>query len=211
MDNRFPYRLYLVVSEDACVGRDIIWVTEQAIKGGVDVVQLREKHLSATDFSTSALRLKELLERYNVPLIINDNLEVAKAVNAAGIHVGNSDIPPSKIKQLWPECGTVGYSIEYLEQLYTPEIQHSDYLGVSPVFSTLTKTDTVTEWGLEGILNIRALTSNPLVAIGNMNAYNARNVIRAGADCLAVVSAICGAEDPAKAAEALRNQIEKAL
>ena len=211
MDNHFPYRLYLVVSEEACVGRDLLWVTEQAIKGGVDVVQLREKHLSSTDFTNSALRLKELLNKYNVPLIINDNIEVAKACNAAGIHVGNSDTPPSKIKQLWPECGTVGYSIEYLEQLYTPEIEYSDYLGVSPVFSTLTKTDTVTEWGLEGILNIRALTSKPLVAIGSMNADNARNVIRAGADCLAVVSSICGAEDPAKAAEAIRNQIEKAI
>ncbi|TRW25151.1 thiamine phosphate synthase [Flavobacterium zepuense] len=211
MDNHFPYRLYLVVSEDACLGRDIIWVTEQAIKGGVDVVQLREKHLNTPDFTTSALRLKEMLDGYNVPLIINDTIAVAQASGAAGIHVGNSDTPPSKIRQLWPECGTVGYSIEYLEQLYSPEIQHSDYLGISPVFSTLTKTDTVTEWGLEGILNIRALTSKPLVAIGNMNAHNARDVIRAGADCLAVVSAICSADDPAKAAEAIRNQIEKAL
>jgi thiamine-phosphate pyrophosphorylase len=152
-----------------------------------------------------------MLDRYNVPLIINDNIEVAKAVKTAGIHVGTSDIPPSQIKKLWPECGIIGYSIEHLDQLYTPEIEFSDYLGVSPVYSTPTKIDTITEWGLEGILNIRALTNKPLIAIGSMNAGNARNVIRAGADCLAVVSAICGADDPAKAAQEIRIQIEKAL
>jgi len=207
----FPYRLYLVVSEDACAGRDIVWVTEQAVKGGVDVVQLREKHKNTPAFTAIAHRLKQMLNTYNVPLIINDNIDVAIAVKAAGIHVGNSDMPPSTIKELWPQCGILGYSVEYLDQLSGIEVHYVDYLGVSPVFSTPTKTDTVTEWGLDGITQIKTLTTKPLVAIGAMNAANAYSVIKAGASCLAVVSAICAAEDPANAAALIRNQIEKAL
>lgn len=211
MDKLFTSRLYLVVSEEACRGRDIVSITELAVKGGVDLVQLREKKLEDTAFITTTLRLKEMLDSYNVPLIVNDNLQVAISAKTHGIHVGNSDVLPSKIKKLWPQCGMLGYSVEYLEQLNNGEIYFADYLGISPVFSTPTKTDTVTEWGLEGIRTIRNLTDKPLVAIGRMNESNAYDVIKAGADCLAVVSAICGAENPAKAAEAIRNQIEKAL
>lgn len=211
MSKLFTSRLYLVVSEEACLGRDIVNVTEQAVKGGVDLVQLREKQLNDNEFITTALRLKEMLDRYNIPLIVNDNLHVAISGNAYGIHVGNNDILPSRIKSLWPQCGMLGYSIEYLEQLDNSEMEYADYLGISPVFSTTTKIDTVTEWGLEGIRNIRNLTDKPLVAIGRMNESNAYDVIKAGADCLAVVSAICGADNSAKAAEVIRNQIEKAL
>lgn len=204
----FPYKLYLVVSEEACRGRDILWVTEEAIKGGVDIVQLREKHKTTAEFTTLALKLKALLDKYNVPLIINDNIQVAMKVNAAGLHVGNSDMAPSHVKELWPECGLLGYSIEYIEQLSGIEVHYANHLGISPVFSTLTKTDTVTEWGLEGIEKIRNSTHKPLVAIGNINSNNAKAVIDAGANCLAVVSAICGADDPRQAAMGIKNQIE---
>jgi thiamine-phosphate pyrophosphorylase len=152
-----------------------------------------------------------MLDSYSVPLIINDNVEVAMATNSYGIHVGNRDTAPYEIKKAWPQCGMVGYSIEYLEQLQNAQMHYADYLGISPVFSTPTKTDTITEWGLDGIRQIRELTNKPLVAIGNMNTGNAYDVIKAGADCLAVVSAICAADDPAKAAESIRTQIEKAL
>ncbi|GHS93046.1 hypothetical protein FACS1894203_5680 [Bacteroidia bacterium] len=98
-----------------------------------------------------------------------------------------------------------------MEQLENDDTQVSDCLGISPVFQTLTKKDTVTEWGLQGIRNIRNLTDKPLVAIGNMNVRNVYEVIKAGADCIAVVSAICSADNPAKAAYEIRNQIEKAI
>lgn len=206
----FPYQLYLVISEAACLGKNMFQVAEQAVKGGADLVQLREKDCSTALFTDRAERLKELLDRYRVPLLINDNLEVAMHCGASGIHVGNSDLPPSQIKSLWPEVAITGYSIEYEEQLQNSEAQIADYLGISPVFSTPTKTDTVTEWGLDGITKIRRLTDKPLVAIGNINSHNAREVIAAGADCLAVVSAICSAADPAAAAEKIRNEIAKA-
>lgn len=208
--NPFPYKLYLVTGEEACAGRKLIWVVEQAVKGGVDVVQLREKHKDTEAFIALAKPLKELLDRYNVPLIINDNIAVAMAINASGVHVGNSDMPPSVVMRNWPKCGHLGWSVEYPEQLQSREMQYANHLGISPVFSTGTKTDTVTEWGLEGVRQIRSLTDKPLVAIGNMSAANAYDVIKAGADCIAVVSAISAAADPERAAAEIRNQIEKA-
>ena len=211
MNSAFPYRLYLVISEADCKGRDILWVAEQAIKGGVDVVQLREKHKSFEAYTSIALRLKKMLDTYNVPLIINDDIDVALISGAAGLHVGTTDLRPSLVMQQWPQCSMLGYSIEYIEQLYKDEVNYATHLGISPVFSTPTKTNTVTKWGLEGISIIRTLTDKPLVAIGSMNVNNAYDVIKAGADCIAVVSALCGAENPANAAAAIRNQIEKAL
>lgn len=205
----FPYKLYLVTDEQACLGRDFFTMVEQAVKGGVDLVQIREKHLDPEAFLQKAIRLTELLDRYGVPLIVNDNVSIALQTGAAGIHVGNNDMQPLQVREQLP-AGIIGYSIEYEEQLYNPHTAIADYLGLSPVFTTPTKRDTVTQWGLEGIRNIRRLTDKPLVAIGNINKLNAGSVIRAGADCLAVVSAICSAPQPAKAAELLRNEIEKA-
>ncbi|GAB3502540.1 thiamine phosphate synthase [Emticicia fontis] len=205
----FPYQLYLVISEEACKGRSFLKVAEQAIAGGVEIVQMREKNLDTAVFQERALQLKEITDRYNVPLIINDNLEVANAVEAFGIHVGNNDTPPTEIRSRWGEKLQIGYSIEYLSQLDNAEAATANHLGISPVFATATKTDTVTEWGLEGIKLIRSLTDKPLIAIGNMNKTNASDVIKAGADCIAVVSAICSAENPEKAAYELKNEMLK--
>ncbi|WP_417886871.1 thiamine phosphate synthase [Zunongwangia sp.] len=205
----FPFSLYLVISESNCIHHSLVQVAEQAIKGGVDIIQLREKELSNSQFIEKALALKNITEKYNIPLIINDNVEVAKTVNAYGIHVGNSDMPPVKIKEVWPEASCIGYSIEYLNQLQNENTAIADYLAVSPVYSTATKIDTITEWGIEGIESIRSKTKKPLVAIGNMNADNCKSVINAGSDCIAVVSAICSAKNPEKEAAILKNNILK--
>jgi len=207
----FPHRLYLVTDQAACLGRDLVDVVEAAVKGGVDIVQIREKKLDDADFLDKARRLKERLDKYHVPLIVNDNLRVAMACQAAGIHVGNSDVSPLAIRAEWPACTVLGYSLEYEEQLEHPASAASDYLALSPVFATPTKLDTTTVWALEGLRAMRPRTKKPLVAIGGIKKENAFEVVRAGADCLAVVSAICSAPDPAHAAEAIRNEIEKAL
>ncbi|MDZ8119493.1 thiamine phosphate synthase [Pontiella agarivorans] len=211
MANPFPYRLYLVISEADCAGRDFVQVAEQAVQGGVDVVQLREKHATPEEFLRKAERLQTMLQTYDVPLIINDNLDVAMQSGAFGIHVGRSDCSPARIRSVWADCRSLGYSIEQLDQLETQDAELADCFGISPVFRTPTKTDTVTEWGLDGIRTIRERTDKPLVAIGSINAENAGDVIRAGADCLAVVSAICQAADPQQAARRIRNQIDHAL
>lgn len=204
----FPYRLYLVISEEACGDKPMLEVAERAIKGGVDLIQLREKQLPEHIFLERAQRLKDLSSSYGIPLIINDNPMIASKVRADGIHVGNHDIKPMTLRQQeFFKRKLIGHSIEYLQQLDQEHVAVSDYLGISPVFKTNTKTDTVTAWGLDGMSKIRQLTDKPLVAIGNINIHNARAVLQAGADCLAVVSAICAAEDPQKAAHALKNQI----
>lgn len=203
----FPYNLYLVISEKDCKGKSLFYVAEQAILGGVDIIQLREKTDSIETFASKAFRLKEITDKYQIPLIINDNIEVAKRIDATGIHVGSSDIPPVEVRKRWFEQKCIGYSIEKMEQLENEQTLVSDYLGISPVFSTPTKTDTITEWGLEGIGRIRQKTNKPLVAIGNINLQNARQVRHYGADCIAVVSAICGSDNPQKMSFELKNEI----
>lgn len=205
----FPYKLYLVISEADCKGQNFLNVAEQAILGGVDIIQLREKNDVMDTFFRKACQLKEITDRYQIPLIINDKFEIARKVDASGIHVGSKDITPREIRNQWGETKFVGYSIEYIEQLDNPQIAVSDYLGISPVFRTPTKTNTVTEWGLDGIGKIRDLTDKPLVAIGNIRLNNVKSIMNAGANCVAVVSAICSATDPRKAAYELKNEISK--
>ncbi len=210
MQSSFPFDLYLVISDAACVGRDFLRVAELAIRGGVDVIQLREKELSFNEFVYRALRLKEIADRYNVPLIINDDVEVMQAVNAYGVHVGNSDVSPADIRRKFEDAFVIGYSIEELSQATSEKALLSDYVAASPVFGTATKTNTIIEWGLNGVSEIRNLTDKPLVAIGNMHSGNAADVIRAGADCISVVSAICAADDPYHAAQTIKNKITNA-
>ncbi|HAP95548.1 thiamine phosphate synthase [Epilithonimonas hominis] len=206
----FPYQLYLVISEKDCLGKDFLKVAEQSILGGVDIIQLREKDISTKDFLKKALFLKEITDKHNTPLIINDNPKVAEKSAAAGIHVGNNDITPYELRKDGVfQNKLIGYSIEYLDQLENNNTALSDYLGISPIFSTDTKKDTVTKWGLNGLSTIRSLTKKPLVAIGNININNASSIIKAGADSVAVVSAICGSDNPEKAAYKLKNEILK--
>ncbi|MCJ8152720.1 thiamine phosphate synthase [Chryseobacterium sp. SSA4.19] len=206
----FPYQLYLVISEKDCPGKNFLKVAEEAIIGGVDLIQLREKTVPTKDFLQKALDLMEITEKYNIPLIINDNAEVAEKSGASGIHVGNSDRSPCSLRKIpFFRNKIIGYSIEYLSQLENQQTKASDYLGISPIFSTETKKDTVTEWGPEGLSLIRSITDKPLVAIGNINMENAEMIMQAGANSLAVVSAICSAENPQKAAYQIKNKILK--
>lgn len=203
----FPYPLYLVISEKDCLHFPYLEVLEQAVLGGVDIVQLREKDITYADFLSKAIAVKAITDRYNIPLIINDSVEVARAINAFGIHVGNHDTPPSKVRQLLGQEVNIGYSIEYLEQLDNEESQIADCLAVSPVFSTPTKTNTVTEWGLEGLTKISQQTNKPIIAIGNMNHNNIRSVVEAGAHSVAVVSEICASKNPRESAQLLKKNM----
>lgn len=207
---RFPYQLYLVISEKDCLGRNFLNVAKEAILGGVDIIQLREKNTGTKEFLQKALQLKEITEKYDIPLIINDHPEVAEKADAFGIHVGNNDTAPTSLRdRLFFKNKIIGYSIEYLEQLENEQTALSDYLGISPIFGTKTKEDTVTEWGIDGLAHIRSLTDKPLIAIGNINIKNAEIIMKAGTNSLAVVSAICASEKPQKAAFELKNEILK--
>jgi thiamine-phosphate pyrophosphorylase len=186
-------------------------VVQAAVQGGVSCVQLREKKLGSREFLAQALMLKKLLAPHGVPLVINDRIDIALACGAEGVHLGQSDLPVDKARSLLPNKVFIGWSVETMEQLAQSAMLPVDYLGVSPVFATSTKTDTKNVWGLEGLAKVRTCTTLPLVAIGGIHAGNARNVLRAGADSLAIVSALCAAADPQSAAASLRRLCDEEL
>lgn len=206
--NSFPYPLYLVLSEQDCLHHPWLKVAEEAILGGVDIIQLREKKDSKPQILQKARALKEITDHYQIPLIINDTVEIAASINAWGIHVGQSDTPPSQIRAQYGDRFQIGWSIETIEQLQSSELAHVQHLGVSPIFRTPTKIDTITEWGPQGIKQLKKLTRLPLIAIGNMNLSNIHEVQLAGASSIAVVSAICHSENPRMAAQALKTKMK---
>ena len=202
----FPYPLYLVLSEKECRYHHWLAVAEQAILGGVDIIQLREKDLGEKELLDKAAQLKELTARYNKPLVINDFPNVAAEVNAWAVHVGRSDVAPREIYARYKQSLKIGWSLEMAAQLNQEEMQWVHHLGVSPIHSTPTKTDTITTWGLAGLRRVRGMTSYPLIAIGGINADNAKSIYQAGAHSIAVVSSICASRDPEKAAADLKQQ-----
>lgn len=204
-------RLYLVTDQSLTRGRTLADVVAAAVQGGVTCVQLREKHLDTRAFLAQALALKALLAPHGVPLIINDRIDIALACGAEGVHLGQSDMPVQAARQLLPAQVFIGWSVESMDDVRDSAALPLDYLGVSPVFATPTKTDTKAAWGLDGLAQVRAATALPLVAIGGIHAGNAQAVLRAGADSLAVVSTLCAADDPHAAATDLRAVCDRAL
>jgi len=204
------WSLYLVTDRGLMGSRPLAEVVAAAVAGGVTAVQLREKQCSTREFVALARCLKSLLAPYGVPLIINDRVDVALAAGADGVHVGQSDMDCRDARRLLGPDAIIGLSVETLEQATQAIAYHVDYLGVSPIFPTLTKTDTTAEWGLAGLAALRRISKQVLVAVGGIHPGNVTEVIRAGADGIAVVSAICAAPDPAVAARALRRAIDEA-
>jgi thiamine-phosphate pyrophosphorylase len=203
--------LYFVTDRGLCGEKPLAEVILQAVRGGAACIQLREKSVSTRFFVEEAGRIKELLTPFRVPLIINDRLDVALAVGADGVHVGQGDMPYGTARRLMGPKAIIGLSVETWEDVERAESLDCDYLGVSPVFATPTKTDTKDPWGLEGLAKIRAFSRHPLVGIGGLNAGNAEAAVMAGADGVAVVSAICAAPDPFAASRELADIIRTAL
>jgi thiamine-phosphate pyrophosphorylase len=203
--------LYFVTDRSLCGGKSLAEVVLQAVRGGAACIQLREKSVSTRFFVDEAGRIKELLTPFKVPLIINDRLDVALAVGADGVHVGQEDMPYETARRLMGPKAIIGLSVESWEDVERAESLDCDYLGVSPVFATPTKTDTKEPWGLKGLARIRAFSRHPLVGIGGLNAGNAGAVVAAGATGVAVVSAICASSDPFAASRELDDIIRTAL
>lgn len=183
--------LYFVTDRGLCGQKDLEEVVAQAVKGGAAYVQLREKDISTRFFVEEAIRMKKLLEPDKVPLIINDRVDVALACGAEGVHIGQEDMPYEIVRKLMGRKAIIGLSVETWEDVLASQELDVNYIGVSPVFVTPTKTDTKGAWGLDGLAKIKDFSRHPLVAIGGINESNVRKVVKAGADCVAVVSAIC--------------------
>jgi thiamine-phosphate pyrophosphorylase len=204
----FDPRLILVTDRVLAAGRPIEAIVASAIRGGVTAVELREKNLSDEDFVRLALRLKSILDPIGVPFLINDRVGVAAAAGASGVHLGQADASAAEARRVLGTSAVIGLSVETLEQAEAARGLDVDYLGVSPVFATPTKPDAAIPWGIEGLRRLRRRTDRVLVAIGGIGTANAAEVLDAGADGLAVVSAICSAADPEAAARSLRAVID---
>jgi len=204
------YTLYLVTDRDLSRGRSTLDIVEAAVRGGVSCVQLREKTVSAREFIQEARSIQAFLKACRIPLIINDRLDVALAVGADGVHLGQKDMPLAMARAIVKDTLVIGISVESTADAVTAERDGADYLGVSPIFDTPTKTDTAPALGVKGLQRIRQAVSLPLVAIGGLNHHNAAAVIQNGADGVAVVSAIAAADDPRQAAADLRKTIRRA-
>jgi thiamine-phosphate diphosphorylase len=210
MKRKVDYSLYLVTDRTLSRGRATADIVRAAVAGGVTCVQLREKNIPTREFIAEARLLKTILNLIGIPLIINDRLDVALAINADGVHLGQQDIDIADARRLAGSDLIIGISAESLADAIRAESQGADYIGISPIFATATKKDTATPLGLDSIRQIRAAVRLPLVGIGGITVENAAAVITAGADGIAVVSAIVSADCPRNAAADLRERIRKA-
>jgi thiamine-phosphate pyrophosphorylase len=202
------WRLYVITDERLGRGRSHLRIAEAAILGGADVLQLRDKEASSGRLYRAALELRKITREAKVPFIVNDRLDVALAADADGVHVGQEDLPASVARRILGPGKILGVSAETVEEAIRAEEDGADYLGVGPVFEARgTKADAGEPVGLELIAQIRRRCRLPIVAIGGINAENARKVREAGADAVAVISAIVAADDIAQAARQLKLRL----
>ncbi|MCK2185174.1 thiamine phosphate synthase [Halomonas getboli] len=199
---RLDLSLYLVTDPELCAAHGVEQTVLAAVRGGVSVVQLRDKHASDAELVPLARRLKTALAGSGVPLIINDRLEVALASHADGLHIGQDDGEAADARAALGPDAILGLSVQTREQLARLDAERLDYLGLGPVFATPTKHDHAAPLGVDGLAALAAASPLPTVAIGGLKVEHVEAVRRAGADGLAVVSAICGTPDPEAAARA---------
>ncbi len=209
--DRFDLSVYLVVGRGDCRHHGLEAVVAAALAGGATCVQLREKHLSASEYLDLARTLLPRLERAGVPLVVNDRVEEALALGAASgrvaVHVGQGDMPVAEVRERLGPVPILGLSVRTPEEAGAVPEDLVDHLGVGPVYATATKANAPAPIGPEGLAAVRAVTGLPLVGIGGVTAARAPEVIAAGAQGVAVVSAIACAEDP----EAATREIVQAV
>lgn len=199
------FSLYLVTDSSRCTMMPLEETVGAAVRGGVTMVQLREKTLETRTFVEMARQLRALLAPLDIPLIINDRVDIALAVRADGVHVGQTDMRVQDVRALIGGEAIVGITVETPEQIEEANALDVDYIGISPVFSTPSVPRNVKPWQIPGVKKARSMTNLPIVAFEGITTANAAEVIAAGADGIAVVSAICGSLAPKDAAEELRS------
>lgn len=205
-------RVYLVTGDTA--GRSLTDVVAAAVAGGVTLVQLRQKGATPESLASTYAQLRDALAGTGVPIVVNDQTEIARAASAEGVHVGPDDLAPVAVRRQLGDDVIIGWSIHAFDQLQeADQLAASSYLAASPVWPTPTKPNTTEPFGLDGVAVLRRSMPPrmPLVAIGGINASNAGDVVAAGADGVAVVSAVCAADDPERAARELRTIVDDAV
>ena len=204
MRPRIDLSLYLVTDRDLMTTPTLEEAVEEAISGGVTLVQLREKKASSRDFYELAVRIKAVTDRHDIPLIINDRADIALGAHAAGVHVGQADIPARVAREIMGDDKIVGVSISNTEEAIKAQEDGADYLGVGPMFSTDTKKD-AEPVSFEEFLRIRESVHIPIVVIGGINENTISTFKGADIQGIAVVSAIMAAKDVSGKARRLRD------
>ncbi len=201
--------LYLV-TDRRWLGEKTLWDgVEEAIRGGVTLVQLREKEIPSREYFELAQRVKEVTDRHDIPLIINNRIDIALAIDAHGVHLGPEDLPVPIARKLLGNGKIIGSSAASVDEALLLQAQGADYLGVGAIFPTATKRGTE-KVGLEDLRGIKSAVHIPVVAIGGIKAENAKSVIETGVDGVAVVSAIMDQTDIREAARQLLSLLKGA-
>ena len=193
-------KIYLVTDEKACLGKDFYACIEEAIKGGVKIVQLREKNISTKDFYEKALKVKEICKNYSVLFIINDRLDIAQAVEADGVHLGQSDMPIEKAREILKDRFLIGATARNVEEARRAELLGADYIGSGAIFGTSTK-DNAKKLEMEELKKIVASVKIPVFAIGGINIDNVGILKNIGLQGICAVSGILSEKDCKKAVD----------
>ncbi|GEA29509.1 thiamine phosphate synthase [Clostridium diolis] len=208
MKPKIDYSIYLVTDRELMSTETLEEAVEKAIIGGCTLIQLREKDCSSLDFYNTAVRVKEITDKHNIPLIINDRVDIALAVDAAGVHVGQSDIPAAIVRKVIGNDKILGVSTGSVNEALEAEKNGADYLGVGAMYSTGTKKD-ADSTSMDELRKIRENVSIPIVVIGGINKDRVKDFKGIGIDGLAIVSAIIAKEDITTAAKELKNEFIK--
>jgi thiamine-phosphate pyrophosphorylase len=207
---KVDYSLYLVTDRALSLGRSNLEVIQAAVRGGVTLVQLREKEATTKEFYQEGLKIRAYLKARDIPLIINDRIDMALALDAEGVHLGQEDMPIDAARKILGPQKIIGASVFTPEEAKIAEALGADYLGLSPIFVTETKPELIQHLGIKGIPLLKEAVKIPVVGIGSMSESNAYEAVKAGLDGVAVVSAICSREDPRAAAEAIKKEVLRA-
>ncbi len=206
----FDLSVYLVTDRRLLRGRSLTDTVERALIGGTTIVQLREKQTEDAEAIELGRKLLKLCNHYNAALIVNDHLDWCKAIGAHGLHIGQQDESPAHIRNLLGPDKILGVSVSTVNEALAAKQDGADYISVSPVYDTPTKTDTPTAAGLDGLRAIRKAVDTPLVGIGGLDLHNSYDAIYAGLDGVSVIRAILDTPDPADAARDLAEVVARA-
>ncbi len=203
------FDLYVVTDSDLSKGRTDAEVARLAYEGGADAVQLRMKHSDGKEMLEQAMEIRKVADEFCKFFFVNDRVDIAMASGADGVHLGQSDIPLEVARDLMGETAIIGISVDNVDQAIAAAEDGADYIGIGSIFNTSTKPDAKQGVGLGAIYEIREAVDIPIVAIGGINRGNIQDVVRAGADAAAVVSAVVAQDDIKAAAHELRDLILK--
>lgn len=208
MNKNLDYSLYLVTDRDILGNRDLCKAVEDSIKGGATIVQLREKFIDDEKFLEIAKEVQKVTKKYNIPLIINDNVKIAKIIDAEGVHIGQSDESLEQARRELGEDKIIGVSVGSVEEAQKAEMGGADYLGIGTVFFTGSKKDINEPLGLENLERIAHCVKIPSVAIGGIHLDNIKDVMKTGVNGVAVISEILGKKDIEEATKVLLSYIK---